>query len=250
MLQDLGQPRVSLDTNILDVEIPAQLDVSCPTGLPHVDALFAGDGVTPSTACLFTGIPGSGKTTLGLQLADAVAGQGHVAMYNTGEESLYQVRKVVRRLGLKNGFIPAYEASVQGIIRNARALQKKHPRKQVFVFVDSLQCVEIEREKGKRGREASQQNREVQVVAALTQWAKETFGVVVIVGMVGKDGKFLGNNKIKHLTDCHLHLSVDSDRKSETYGQRVATMEKNRFGQAFLGYVYELSSQGVKFETA
>lgn len=250
MLTDLGQPKVSLSTNILDVEIPPQLDMSCPTGLPHMDALFAGDGITPSTACLFTGIPGSGKTTLGLQLADALTGAGHIAMYNTGEESLYQVRKVIRRLDLKNGFIPAYESTVQGIVRNARALQKKHPGKKVFLFVDSLQCVEVEREKGKRGRDASQANREVQVVAALTQWAKDTFGVVVIVGMVGKDGKFLGNNKIKHLTDCHLHLSVDSEHKSDTYGERVATMEKNRFGASMIGYTYTISGRGVQFETA
>jgi hypothetical protein len=41
---------------------------------------------------------------------------------------------------------------------------------------------------------------------------------------------------------------VDTDRKSDTYGQRVATMEKNRFGQSGLGYVYEINSSGVHFE--
>lgn len=84
----------------------------------------------------------------------------------------------------------------------------------------------------------------------LTAWAKETFGVVMIIGMVTKDGTFAGKQAIRHIVDAHLHLSVDTDRKSDTYGQRVATMEKNRFGQSSIGYVYEINSSGVHFENA
>lgn len=248
MKLSLGQPTVTNTTNILDIEVPAALEENVPTGFAHIDALFAGDGITPSTAAIVTGIPGAGKTTLMLQLADAITGAGHIAIYNTGEESLYQVRKVVRRLGLQNGFIPSYESSAQAIVKKARSVQRANPGQQVFLFVDSLQCVEIEREKGKRGRAPSAGSKEVSATEILTAWAKETFGVVMIIGMVTKDGTFAGKQAIRHIVDAHLHLSVDTDRKSDTYGQRLASMDKNRFGQAQIGYTYEISSNGVQFE--
>ena len=244
----LGQPKVTDTTNILDIEVPAQLEVNVPTGFAHIDALFAGDGVTPSTASIVTGIPGAGKTTLMLQLADAITRSGHIAVYNTGEESLYQVRKVVRRLGLEHGFVPMYETETKTLIRKIKAIQAKNKGKQVFLFVDSLQCMEVEREKGKRGRPASHGNMEVETTALLTQWAKESYGVLFLIGMVTKDGTFAGKQKIRHIVDVHLHLGVDTDRKSETYGNRVASMEKNRFGLAGVEYSYEINSLGVHFE--
>jgi len=249
MRLNLGQPKVTNTSNILDIEVPAELEVNEPTGIPHVDALFAGDGVTPSTAAFITGIPGAGKTTLLLQLADALTGEGHVAIYNSNEESLYQVRKVVRRLGLENGFIPSYETTDKAIVAKAKAVQRANPGKRVFLFVDSLQCVEHERAKGQRGRPATGNKATIKALETLTVWAKETFGVVFVIGMVGKNGDFLGANEIKHMIDCHLHMDVDTDRKSETYGQRVATMTKNRFGTSGIGYTYEVGAQGVHFET-
>lgn len=245
----LGQPKVTNSTNILDIKVPVELETNEPTGMAHVDALFAGDGITPSTAAFITGIPGAGKTTLMLQLADALTGMGHVAIYNTGEESLYQVRKVVKRLDLQHGFIPSYESTDAAIVAQARAVAKANPGKRVFLFVDSLQCVEHERPKGQRGRAPSQDNAATKALETLTTWAKDTFGVLFVIGMVGKNGEFLGNNKIKHMIDCHLHMDVDTDRKSETYGQRVATMQKNRFGTSGIGYTYEVSASGVRFET-
>lgn len=250
MKLNLGQPTVNNNTNILDIDVPQQLEENVNTGFAHIDALFAGDGITPSTAAIVTGIPGAGKTTLMLQLADAITGAGHIALYNTGEESLYQVRKVVRRLGLENGFIPSYESSAQDIVKKAKAVQRANPGKQVFLFVDSLQCVDVAREKGQRGRGPSQGSKEVNATEILTQWAKETFGVVMIIGMVTKDGTFAGKQAIRHIVDAHLHLSVDTDRKSDTYGQRVATMDKNRFGNSGICYTYEINSSGVHFETA
>ena len=91
-------------------------------------------------------------------------------------------------------------------------------------------------------------SKEVNATAILTAWAKESFGVLMIIGMVTKSGDFAGKQAIRHIVDAHLHLAVDTDRKSETYGQRVATMEKNRFGTSGIGYTYEINSSGVKFE--
>ena len=69
-----------------------QLKKRCKTGIKFIDDAFGGKGMTPSVCTLFTGTPGAGKTTLMLQLADSLTRQGHVCLFNTAEESLYQVR--------------------------------------------------------------------------------------------------------------------------------------------------------------
>ena len=57
------------------------------SGLPWVDDIFNG-GFIRTTTTLFTGTPGSGKTTLMLQLCNALTGKGYKVLFNTGEESL------------------------------------------------------------------------------------------------------------------------------------------------------------------
>jgi hypothetical protein len=58
---DLGNPEVGVDGNILDIEIPKEMQNNIPTGIKAFDVLCAGDGCTPSSVIFLTGIPGSGK---------------------------------------------------------------------------------------------------------------------------------------------------------------------------------------------
>lgn len=242
-----GNPVVTTSTNILDIEIPKEMENNVRTGLEHLDMLCCGDGMTPSSVLLLTGIPGAGKSTLGLQLADAINGQGHIVLYNTGEESLFQVRKTARRLDLKHGFRPNYITDVEELIKYCNLIRKENPGKQFFLIQDSLQYLRVKREPGKRGRELSGMNMTVVAAEMLTAWAKETFSVVILIGQVTKDGVFAGKQEIKHAVDCHLHLAIDTDRKSDTYGERVAEMQKNRFGPAGLYYPFSLGKLGLKF---
>jgi DNA repair protein RadA/Sms len=247
----IGNPVINDSTNILDIIVPKEMLKNVQTGISEIDNLCAGDGMTPSTALLLTGLPGTGKSTLGLQFADATVGKGHATLYNTAEESLYQVRKTVTRLALKNGFTPGYDTDVEQLIARANALRNaKHNKgKHFFLIVDSLQTLTVPREEGARGRPMSTQNMAVAAALRLTEWAKETFSIVVMIGQVTKDGVFAGKQEIKHAVDCHLHLSIDKDRKSDTYGERVAEMEKNRFGPSGLFYPFQLGALGLRFKS-
>lgn len=244
---NVGNPEVTIDSNILDIEVPKQMETNIPTGLAHVDALCAGDGITPSTILLLTGLPGAGKTTLQLQLADSITGKGHISLVNTNEESLYQVRRTMKRLRLKNGFIPSYQAEVHQLIDYAEKVRAKHVGKQLFLFVDSLQTLEYD--SGKGGRPMAQMNAAVEATWELAAWAKANYTIVILIGQVTKDGTFAGKQEIKHAIDAHLHLGIDTDRKSETYGERVAEMQKNRFGSAGLYMSFQITSEGLVFET-
>lgn len=229
-------------TNILSLEVPAQLEVQHPTGISYIDDVFSG-GMTPSTVTLFTGTPGAGKTTLMLQLADALTGQDHIVLFNTAEESLLQVRKVVRRLGLKNGFVCGQDRYTKDIFEHVQALHKKFPKKQIFMIFDSLATLDD----GKYANGHTNSNTAVRVTEEITSFCKDFengYPIAWIIGHVTKSGEFSGKQTIKHAVDAHCHLYVDMEKRSETYGERIFEVQKNRFGCAGLGYCLSMSEDG------
>lgn len=230
------------DSNILELDVPAQLEKTISTGLPFLDDAMGGAGMTPSSCMLFTGTPGVGKTTLMLSLADALTKSGNIAFFNTNEENLYQVRKVTKRLQFQNGFIPGQHSLTPEAIKHLRWLQEKNPGKQVFGIFDSLQT----HDDGKYGNGHTNSMTQVRVTEQITNWCKETFGIAIIVGQVTKSGDFAGKNEVKHMVDIHSHFFLDTQRNSETYGERLFEVQKNRFGCSGTKHILEMSSKGLR----
>jgi predicted ATP-dependent serine protease len=245
---NVGNPEVTTKTNILDIGLPTELENAVSTGWDHFDALCAGDGMVPSTVMILTGLPGSGKTTCALQLADSITRTGNIALYNTCEESIYQVRRTAKRMDLKHGFIPSYFNEASEIIDHAETIRAENPGKQVFLFVDSLQTVECNEIDPKTKKIYSQQAQVTQATWRLAEWAKKNYTNVIIIGQVTKDGTFAGKQEVKHATDMHISLHLDTERRSETYGERVAMVEKNRFGVGGLYFSYEITARGLQFK--
>lgn len=226
-------------TNILNVDVPKQLRKRIRTGIEWYDDAIAG-GFVPSAVKMVTGGPGCGKTTLLLQLADALTGQGHIALYNTGEESLYQVRMVTERLDIQHGFIVGQDILVKDTLSHVNSLAKQHPGKQVILLQDSLQTMDD----GKYGNGTNGAT-PLRCVELLTDWAKEKFGIVIFIGQVNKDGEFQGKNGILHATDLRGKLFIDQAKNSPTYGERIYEITKNRFGCNGLSYILGMSAKGL-----
>lgn len=237
-----------------DIDVPDQLRISLDTGWQHANALFTGSGIRPSTVGLITGLPGSGKTTVCLQLANYLINAGHTVFYNSCEESGEQIKMTLERLELKamlsaenrDRAIHSNLPEIGDIIEASDKLRANvAPGKGFFLFIDSLQTIEKAHE-GK-GRPSGQQNQAVEAMWDLAEWCKKTYAVAQIIGQVTKDGTFSGRQEVKHCIDTHLHMSIDTERKSETYGQRIAEMQKNRFGLANNYFSYEMTSRGIIF---
>lgn len=257
------EPKVGESRNVVTIQIPKEMENNVQMGHEKMNILMAGDGATPSTACLVTGVPGAGKSTMMFQLADSITGAGHIALYNTCEESLVQVSRVAKRLRLRHGFNVAAHRSVFDLVEHAKIFQKENPEKQVFIFVDSLQTVEVPNydydEHGsvlkdefgvplkRKGRPISGQTTQVEVTKILTSWCKKTYGIMFLIGQVNKDGDFAGRQAIKHWVDAHMHLDINRDRYSGDYGCRTAEMTKNRFGVAGIFFPFEIEARGIKF---
>ena len=234
-------PNFARGMNVLDITVPEALKRKVRTGMSWLDEAFGGQGMTPSTAGLITGTPGAGKSTMLLQLADSLTGAGHVCLYNTGEESLLQVRAVLERLKVRNGFVPGKDRMAADVLDHADMLARGNPGKQVVLICDSLQTLDD----GFYPNGATNSMTPIRVFEMLTEWAKATFGIVLVIGQVTKDGKFASKQQLVHMIDMHAHLAIDEKPKSETYGMRIFKMRKNRFGCSGKGFVLNMSAQGL-----
>ena len=116
---NVGVKGLARGTNISAIEVPKALRDRKKSGLEFLDDALGGEGFVPSSVMMLTGTPGAGKTTMMLQMADAITKSGHICLYNTGEESLYQVKMVAERLKLKHGFVAGQDTLVPDLLDHA-----------------------------------------------------------------------------------------------------------------------------------
>jgi DNA repair protein RadA/Sms len=239
MKLNVKNDKIVFGTNILDINIPNKLRERHKCGVDYIDDAFGGEGFTPSTISLFTGEPGAGKTTLMLSLADSLTSQGYTCLFNTAEESLYQIKLTCERLDLRNGFVAGQESYVPRLISQCDALRNRNPAKPFFLIVDSLQTLND----GKYGEEHTNTQSAVRALQILTDYAKEHYINVICIGQVNKSGNMAGSQKLKHMVDAMLHLSIE--KKDEDFkGLRVLETVKNRFGGAGWTFFLDLKNAG------
>jgi len=231
---------IPLGTNILDIEVPDELRKRVRSGLEYFDDAMGGRGFTPSMVTLFTGTPGAGKTTMMLELANSLQGNGSCVLFNTAEESLYQLKMTVERLKLRHGFSAGQETMVPQLLKNCDEIRAKNPKKPFFLIVDSLQCLND----GKYGDHQTNSKTAQRSLSEITDYCKENFCNAIIIGQVTKSGQMAGANVLKHMVDAMVTLDVER-KDDDLMGCRVLQVEKNRFGGA--GHIFFLSLRDVGF---
>jgi DNA repair protein RadA/Sms len=231
---------VPLGTNILNIEVPAQLQNKIMTGLTYWDDSLGGQGFTPSAVTLFVGTPGAGKTTMMLELANALTKRGAMVLFNTAEESLYQLKMTVDRLRLQKGFIAGQETDVPKLLENCDKLRLAAPNKPFFLIVDSLQTLND----GKYGENTNSKTAE-RSLAMITEWCKQNYTNAIVIGQVTKGGQMAGANVLKHMVDAMFTLDIEK-KEQDFLGCRILQTEKNRFGGA--GHIYFLTLRENGFQ--
>lgn len=234
---------LAFGTNILNIEVPKQLRNKVASGLDFFDGALGGEGFTPSAVTLFTGTPGAGKTTMMLLLADRLTKAGAVVVFNTAEESLFQVKLVVERLGLRTGFAVGQETHVPTLLEKCTALRNKRGNKgkPFFLIVDSLQCLDD----GKYGNGYTNSKTAERSLGQITDYCKEHFCNAVVIGQVTKGGQMAGSQKLKHMIDSMVELSVE-EKDEDLLGCRVLRTTKNRFGGCGHTFYLDLNKGGFK----
>lgn len=200
------------------------------TGMGDVDAVLGG-GVVVGSVNLIAGQPGIGKSTLLLQLADAVA-KKHKVLYVSGEESGHQIGLRAERLGVSSKLLELATSTSADDIAATIASNNFD-----LVVVDSIQTVAVNGIASAAGT-VSQITNSTQL---LLQAAKKSATAVVLVGHVTKEGSIAGPKVLEHVVDVVLQL--EGDRYG---GFKVLRATKNRFGPTTEAGIFEMDEQGLK----
>ncbi len=234
---------INFGTNILNIKVPKQLRSKVKCGIKFIDDALGGDGFTPSAVTFFTGTPGAGKTTMMLKMADALTAKGAVVVFNTAEESLFQVKLVAERLNLKHGFHAGQETSVPKLLEFCDELRNKrgNKNKPFFLIVDSLQTLDD----GKYANGGGGRAKDRRCLSMITDYCKSNYSNAIVIGQVNKSGQMAGSNVLKHMVDSMMTLSVE-EKDVDLRGCRVLQMVKNRFGGAGGTFFLDLQSKGFR----
>jgi DNA repair protein RadA/Sms len=178
-----------------------------------------------------------------LKMADALTAKGAVVVFNTAEESLFQVKLVAERLKLRHGFHAGQETSVPKLLEFCDALRNKrgNKNKPFFLIVDSLQTLDD----GKYANGGGGRAKDRRCLAMITDYCKQHYSNAIVIGQVNKSGQMAGSNVLKHMVDSMMTLSVE-EKDHDLRGCRVLQMVKNRFGGAGGTFFLDLQSKGFR----
>jgi DNA repair protein RadA/Sms len=203
-----------------------------PSGVAELDRVTGG-GFVRGSVLLLGGDPGIGKSTLLVQVAAALARQGHRALYISGEEAVAQVRLRAERLGLAQAPVElAAETSVEDII--ATLSEGKPPR---LVVIDSIQTMWTDAVESAPGTVTQVRG----AAQALIRFAKTSGTAVILVGHVTKDGQIAGPRVVEHMVDAVLSFEGEG-----AHHYRILRAVKNRFGPTDEIGVFEMTGQGLR----
>lgn len=237
LVEEIGPPAASADARragmapVPIAEVVASDHAAMSTGLAEVDRVLSG-GLVPGSVTLLGGEPGTGKSTLLLQVAAGMARAGGKILYASAEESPQQIRLRAERLG-------AVEANLwlAGVLDVATLIAEVNRLDPDLVIVDSIQTIH-DTELGSASGSVGQVRH---CTAQLVALAKSTDASVVLVGHVTKEGSLAGPRVLEHLVDTVL--TFDGDRH---HGMRFLRATKHRFGTTSELGVFEMQESGLQ----
>lgn len=200
------------------------------TGMGELDRVLGG-GAVEGSLVLVGGAPGIGKSTLLLQICNALCAQRSV-LYVSGEESERQLKLRAQRLGVApdNLYILA-ENRLEDIQSSCEETKPD------VLIVDSIQTMICEENESSPGSVSQVKD----CTMRLMQLSKNVGITVFVVGHINKDGNIAGPKVLEHMVDCVLYFEGDPNTS-----YRLLRAAKNRFGSTNEIGVFEMLDTGLK----
>ncbi len=200
------------------------------TGIPELDRVLGG-GIVQGSLTLVGGDPGIGKSTLLLQVCDALCRQNKNVLYVSGEESPQQIKMRADRLNITTEGLAVLSETCFNIVEATIAEEKPD-----LVIIDSIQTMFIEDIPSAPG--SVTQVREA--TSRIMHIGKRDNISVIIVGHVTKEGSLAGPRMLEHMVDTVLYFEGE---KRASY--RILRAVKNRFGSTNEIGVFEMRENGL-----
>ncbi len=216
-------------TRASDVKIPDIYNRRFKTGKEDLDNMFGGNGFLPGMTFTLAAAPGTGKTSMLLQILELLERNGKRTAYVSGEENIEQLAFTAKRLNVNH--VPL--ANITDIDDLCAAIVEQECD---FVVIDSLPAITAKKDMNKREAEEY-------ITTKLIQTAKQNEIVIGTILHFTKTGQYKGSTLLPHSVDCNIIM----ERNKEDYSLRDIDVTKNRFGSAGQA-VFEMTSTGFNFE--
>ena len=205
-------------------------EIRFSSGMRELDRVLGG-GAVEGSLVLVGGAPGIGKSTLLLQICNALCANRTV-LYVSGEESENQLKLRAQRLGVnhQNLYILA-----ENVLSNVIASTEEC--KPDVLIVDSIQTIYTDENESSPGSVSQVKD----CTMALMHLSKSQGITVFVVGHINKDGNIAGPKVLEHMVDCVLYFEGDSNTS-----YRLLRAAKNRFGSTNEIGVFEMLDSGLK----
>ncbi len=200
------------------------------SGMTEFDQLLGG-GIVPGSLVLVGGPPGTGKSTLLLQLAAKISENGGTVLYVCAEESTAQAKLRAERLGIGADIMLYAQTNLRAILDTLETMQPD------LLIIDSIQTVALPEVESYAGSVAQVRD----CTTALMEYAKRSECATFLVGHVTKDGQIAGPRLLEHLVD--VVLSFEGDFGGE---YRIIRASKNRFGSVDEICVFAMEANGLR----
>ena len=210
-------------------EIKSQNKDRLSTGLSELDRTLGG-GLVDGSVVLIGGDPGIGKSTLILQ-ALATLNEANTTLYVSGEESAEQVSERSVRLGIREDILFIGETHLEKILKLAKDVQPK------VIVIDSIQTMVTDLSTSAPGSVTQVRD----CAAQLTQFAKQTNTILLMIGHVTKGGALAGPRILEHMVDAVLYFEGDAGGR-----YRIIRAVKNRFGAVNEISVFAMGEKGLQ----
>jgi DNA repair protein RadA/Sms len=212
-----------------NVEIPEIYNRRFKTGKEDLDAMFGGQGFLPGMSFTLAAGPGTGKTTMLIQMLELLERNGKNTAYVSAEESIQQLAFSCKRLG-----VASVNVANMSVIEDIFDAVKKN--KFDMVILDSLPALTTR--KKLRGRQL-----EEYLTNYITTKAKELECVVGIILHFTKTGTYKGSTLLPHSVDCNIVMNKSKDNPII----REIEVTKNRFGVSGFN-AFMMTDRGFDFE--
>jgi len=216
-------------TRASEVKIPEIYSRRFKTGEEDLDAIFGGQGFLPGMSFTLAAGPGTGKTTLLLQMLEKIERTGKKTAYVSAEESVEQLAFTCKRIG-----VDLVTVANMTCIEDIFDAVKKNGFD--IVILDSLPALTCR--KKLRGRRL-----EEYLSNYIVTMSKELEVVTGVILHFTKTGTYKGSTLLPHSVDCNIVMSKAKDNPTV----REIDVTKNRFGVA--GYTaFMMTERGFDFQ--
>lgn len=199
------------------------------TGISELDRALGG-GIVKGSVILLSGDPGIGKSTILLQVCNALQRDIKI-LYVSGEESAIQIKLRAKRIGVESDSVSVMtETDVQTVCEYINSARPD------LVMIDSIQTMQ-------HPDISSSPGSIVQVRESanlLLRTGKSLDIPIFIVGHVNKGGDIAGPKVMEHIVDTVLYFEGE---RNQSY--RILRAIKNRFGSTNEIGVFEMTETGL-----